>query len=194
MKQYHKNPRKITDKQLKTLEKNLIELGDLSGITHEENTDQIITGNQRSKILDVNKCKIEIVEEFTEPDSQGTIAIGYLITPKGQRFNYRKVRWNEEQVKQAAITANSVGGDWDNEVLKNSFSQSTLAESGFDQFEIKGIWDEPEEVEPEVAKISVGSVKFEIPIKDYNQWERKMKKEFQTEEEIEFELLKRLGI
>ena len=47
MKQYHKNPRKITDAQKKALERDLKELGDLSGIVHDVNSDEIIGGNQR---------------------------------------------------------------------------------------------------------------------------------------------------
>ena len=45
MKEYHKNPRKITPKQLEQLKANIQELGDLSGIVHDLNTDEIITGN-----------------------------------------------------------------------------------------------------------------------------------------------------
>lgn len=51
MKQYGKNPRKITKKQLEQLKANIEELGDLSGIVHDLNSDEIISGNQRSKVF-----------------------------------------------------------------------------------------------------------------------------------------------
>lgn len=39
MKEYNKNPRKITPKQLEQLKANIQELGDLSGIVHDLNTE-----------------------------------------------------------------------------------------------------------------------------------------------------------
>ena len=58
MKLYHKNPRTISKKQYSQLEEWLRELGDLSGIVHDLNTDEIIGGNQRSRVFDVDKCKV----------------------------------------------------------------------------------------------------------------------------------------
>lgn len=58
MKEYHKNPRKISADQLEQLKANIEELGDLSGIVHDLNSDEIISGNQRSKIIDINNCEI----------------------------------------------------------------------------------------------------------------------------------------
>jgi len=56
MKQYHKNPRKLSAEQEEKLRQNIIELGDFSGTVHDLNTGEIISGNQRSKIIDlVNK-------------------------------------------------------------------------------------------------------------------------------------------
>ena len=47
MKHYHKNPRTITKKQFADLQDSLRKFGDLSGIVHNLNTDEIIGGNQR---------------------------------------------------------------------------------------------------------------------------------------------------
>ena len=63
MQQYSKNPREITDAQLEQLKSNIKELGDLSGIVHDLNTDEIISGNQRSKVININECEIEIVKK-----------------------------------------------------------------------------------------------------------------------------------
>lgn len=68
MKQYSKNPRKITKKQLEQLKANIEELGDLSGIVHDLNSDEIISGNQRSKVIDINKCDIQITEKYDQPN------------------------------------------------------------------------------------------------------------------------------
>ncbi len=112
MREYHKNPRNITKAQLTKLKANIEELGDLSGIVHDLNSDEIVSGNQRSKIIDVNNCNIQVVEEYNEPNSQGTVLIGF-IDWEGQKLNYRQVRWTPEQCEKANITANSLGGTWD---------------------------------------------------------------------------------
>ena len=62
MKHYHKNPRRITKKQFENLRQWLTELGDLSGVIHNLPTDEIIGGNQRMEVFDLNNCQIEITE------------------------------------------------------------------------------------------------------------------------------------
>lgn len=135
MEQYHKNPRVISTKELEELKENIILLGDLSGITHDLETDEIITGNQRSKIIEVNKCKTEIVEQYEKPDKQGTIAWGYIIW-EGQRLNYRQVRWTESQRKRACITANKMGGKFDYQILEDKFKLEDLSNWGFMEDEL----------------------------------------------------------
>ena len=134
MKKYENNPRQIKESKLKTLHKNLEDLGDLSGITHDETTDEIITGNQRSTVFDINNCKIEITEEMKEPNEQGTIALGYVIW-EGKRYSYRKVRWNEDQRKRACIVANISSGEWD-------FGEGKFAEFGEDNLVEWGVSSE----------------------------------------------------
>jgi hypothetical protein len=137
MKQYHKNPRTITKAELTELRDNIRELGDLSGITHDLNTDEVITGNQRSKIIDINSCEKEIIEEYPEPSPEGTIAWGYIIW-EGQRLNYRQVRWNDEQRKRACITANKLGGKFDYQILEKDFDPDKLKQWGFKDDELQG--------------------------------------------------------
>ena len=62
MKTYHKNPRTIKDKQFADLRAWLLELGDLSGMVHDLNSDEIIGGNQRGRVFDVNECEIDLVD------------------------------------------------------------------------------------------------------------------------------------
>ncbi len=141
MKQYHKNPRKITYKQLDQLRENIKELGDLSGIVHDLNTDEIIAGNQRSKIIDINKCEIVITEKYDEPTEQGTVAWGYVIF-EGQKLNYRQVRWTDQQRNKACITANSLGGEFDYKILNESFDVSVLEDWGINPIGLNNVDDE----------------------------------------------------
>jgi hypothetical protein len=134
MKPYHKNPRQITKKQFDQLKENLAYLGDLSGIVHELNTDEIIGGNQRSAVFDINKCQVEIVHNLDHPDEQGTVAQGFVIW-QGKRYTYRQVRWTPKQAEQANITANRMGGEWNFDELAN-WDMSDLLEWGFEEREL----------------------------------------------------------
>ena len=135
MKQYHKNPRQITQRQMDQLTGSLSELGDLSGIVHDLNSDSIIGGNQRSRAFNIDLCEIEITHNGQEPDEQGTVAHGYVIW-KNHRFAYRQVRWTPEQCAQANIQANKLGGSWDFDVLANEFDIPDLLEWGFEPWEL----------------------------------------------------------
>ena len=127
IKEYSKNPRKITPTQLDKLRRNIEELGDLSGIVHDLNTGEIISGNQRSRVVDINKCEIVITEEYPEPTAQGTVAWGHVLW-EGQRLNYRAVRWSSAQRKKANVTANSLGGEWDWDILTTEFDIDLLGD------------------------------------------------------------------
>ena len=134
MQQYSKNPRKISEAQLEQLKQNIQELGDLSGIVHCLNTDEIISGNQRSKVININECEIEIVKQYDEPNEQGTIALGFVIF-ENQRLNYRQVRWNEKQREKACITANALGGEFDYKILQSEFDTELLKGWGIEDID-----------------------------------------------------------
>jgi len=138
VKEYHKNPRHITEDRKKELEKNMQELGDISGIVHDLNTGEIISGNQRSKIINLKDCEIEITEEFKKPTEQGTVQLGFVIW-KNQRFNYRAVRWNEVQREKANITANALTGYWSHEILSNDWGDVDLNKWGVPETELKAM-------------------------------------------------------
>lgn len=116
MNSFHKNPRLWSDSDREKLKNNLIELGDISGVVHDLNSNEIPCGNFRSSIIDINSCEIEIIKQFKKPDAQGTVALGFIIW-ESQRLNYRQVKWTKEQCDRACITANSLGGKWDYEKL-----------------------------------------------------------------------------
>lgn len=143
MEKYHKNPRKIGDEKREKLKANLFELGDLSGVVHDLNSDEIIGGNQRSEIFDINHADITIIKQFERPTAQGTVALGY-ISWKGEMFSYRQVRWTKEQCEKANITANALGGEFDFEMLMNEFNPEDFKEWGVDlsiDFDIAGLED-----------------------------------------------------
>ncbi len=130
---YYKNPRKITDKQKELLKRDLKELGDLSGIVHDLNSNEIIGGNQRSIIF--QNAEIQITEEFNKPTKTGTVAFGYIIFNK-EKYNYRQVKWTKKQCEKANIVANKAGGDWDFDLL-NEFDFDDLVDWGFEENELK---------------------------------------------------------
>lgn len=130
-KQYYKNPRQITTKQMTALGHDLLKYGDLSGIVHDLNTDEIIGGNQRSKIFDLAKLNVVLTEEYAEPDEQGTVALGYVIW-NGKKYTYRQVRWDAKTAEAANIIANKAGGTWDFDILANEFELGDLLEWGFE--------------------------------------------------------------
>lgn len=135
MKLYHKNPRQITDRQFDDLRKWLREFGDLSGIVHDLNSDEVIAANQRVRVFDINQCEIILTEGPHEPDEQGTVALGYVVW-EGKRYGYRQVRWTPEQCQQANVVANKAGGEWDWDVLANEFEVGDLLEWGFSEKEL----------------------------------------------------------
>jgi hypothetical protein len=141
-KQYHKNPRQITKKQDADLEKSLKKFGDLSGIVHNLETDEVIGGNQRSRLFDFfrGNCEIVLTEEYDKPDEQGTVAFGYLIW-NDKKYSYRQVRWDEKTAEEANIRANKAGGTWDFDILSDQWELPDLLEYGFEPFEL-GLSDE----------------------------------------------------
>ncbi len=75
---FKNNPRKITKERLAHLKETLARLGDLSGIVHNLETDEIIGGNQRMKVF---------------------------VVWKGGKYGYRQVRWDAETADEAKQTA-----------------------------------------------------------------------------------------
>jgi len=139
VKTYHKNPRTITKQQYGNLEAWLDELGDLSGIVHDLNSDEIPAGNQRSRVFGIirDQGNIVITEALDEPTRQGTVARGY-IEWHGERYSYRQVRWTPRQCEKANIIANKAGGEFEWETLANEFEFDDLIEWGFDEETLLG--------------------------------------------------------
>lgn len=135
LKEYHKNPRKITGKQYELLQASLKEFGDLSGVVVNVKTGEIIGGNQRTRILKTEGAKIEIIKKFDKPSSTGTVAYGYIILGD-EKYNYREVSWDKKKEEIANIRANKVGGVFDFDILANQFDIEVLEEAGFEEYEL----------------------------------------------------------
>ena len=164
-KQYHKNPRQITAKQYEALAIDLAELGDLGGIVHDLNSDEIIGGNQRSRVFDLNACDVVLTEVLPEPDAQGTVAHGFVLW-RGSKSAYRQVRWTERQAEKANVVANRRGGSWDFDILANQFDADDLLDWGFEPFELgqSGEYDLETGFEPEEsANKGLKEVTFVLP-------------------------------
>jgi len=140
---YHKNPRKITEDELQKLQSDLEELGDLSGIVHDLNSNEIIGGNQRSQIF--AECIPKLLVELDEPTKAGTVALG-TVTYQNEDYAYRQVRWTEKQCEKANIVANKAGGDWDSDILLKHFDAADLAEWWFKDYELLGLGMEIEDL------------------------------------------------
>jgi DNA modification methylase len=136
LKKYHKNPRRLSEKQFELLKRDLEELGDLSGVVHDINSNEIIGGNQRSIVFE--DAEIILTEEFDKPTKTGTIALGYIIYKK-EKYAYRKVKWTKKQAEKANIVANKAGGSWDFDILANEFELPDLLDWGFEENELIGL-------------------------------------------------------
>ena len=134
MKPYHKNPRRITKKRHERLTDTLVRLGDLGGIVHNLETDEIIGGNQRMAVF--KDGEPVIVEQYDQPDEQGTVAHGFIVW-QGKRYAYRQVRWDEATAEEANIAANVGAGTWDWDAL-SGWDAENLQQWGFDTEALHG--------------------------------------------------------
>lgn len=206
MKQLKHNPRILDEAQEELLKASLEEFGDISGITHNIPTDEIITGNQRSKIIDIKKCKVEITNTFKKPDKYGTVAYGYIESEIGRMF-YRQVEWDKSKCERACLAANKLGGIWDYIKLSDEFRIDELKKWGFHNNEIihiKNITFEMHDWEVEKKKSStrkkekvvylkIGRIRIGVPAAQFDKWLTKMDIEYNYKiKEIKDEIRKRL--
>jgi len=140
MRHFDHNPRQLSKVQFERLKDTLGRLGDLSGIVHDLNSDQVVGGNQRVRALDLLGREPVIEQRFDTPTPTGTVALGYYEID-GEQFAYRAVRWTEEQCREANITANVAGGNWDWEVLSSAWDTPTLKGWGLDEGRLRG-WND----------------------------------------------------
>lgn len=102
------------------LKRSMDEFGDLSGIVFNRRTKQLVGGHQRQKNLD-RKAMVTIVERFKPALENGTVAVGFVETPTGERWSYREVDWDERRQRAANVAAN-------NPALQGDFEFTLLAD------------------------------------------------------------------
>jgi DNA modification methylase len=170
VKHFYKNPRVITKKQMTALSVTMGDLGDLSGITHCLDTDQVLTGNQRMEVIPGAMSGVTqptITERFDPPLPDGTTLLGYY-EYKGLRFNYRAVKgWDDDKREQAVVVANRAGGAWDFDILANEFQFEKLIDYGFEERELVGFArDEPKDAEPQFDRAAELLEKWQVKTGD----------------------------
>jgi hypothetical protein len=94
------NPRIITAEALSGLKYSLEEFGDLSGITFNLHTGNLVTGHQRLKVLKEKYSDLKIIPI-------GEYESGRMVTLDGSEFRIRFVSWPIEKEKAANVAANS---------------------------------------------------------------------------------------
>lgn len=142
------NPRIITDRRLKDLEKSLGAFGDLSGVVFNNNVNSgvMISGHQRISSIKGWKTRIEVQQTS---DDHGTVGLGFIhaTSPKGKKISIplRVVDWSDKKAEFAAnIAANAHGGEFDNKKLaklveKLDMSKMPSALIGLDPLHIRGL-------------------------------------------------------
>ena len=145
LKPYKRNPRSITRKKFDRLTDTLDRLGDLGGIVHNLETDEIIGGNQRVKVFG-EASSVEIIQTLDAPDAQGTVAHGFIVW-HGNRYAYRQVRWDEATAAEANIRANIGAGDWDWGVIANEWPTEQLKNFGMDDDLLESFWNDARNLE-----------------------------------------------
>jgi hypothetical protein len=141
---YYKNPRFISQEGLGDLGLWLKQFGDLGVMTIDVNTWEVVSGNQRNKVIHLNEADFVDVDIFDEMGPAGTVGWAYVLH-EGERFPVRFVQWSPEQVEQAVIIANKAGGFWNMDKLLDEFDNDLLLKSGWDESELIGIFDDDDE-------------------------------------------------
>lgn len=100
------NPREITDEALTGLGHSLSEFGDLSGITFNARTGNLVTGHQRTKSIQQKFGNLPITDNK-------------IVTPDGHAYPVRFVDWPIEKEKAALVAAN-------NPALQGSFTHDVI--------------------------------------------------------------------
>jgi len=93
------NPREISPDALEGLKYSLEEFGDLSGITFNKRTKNLIAAHQRIKALQERYGDLSITA-VNENE-------GVILTPDGNKFHVRFVDWPKKKERAANIAANS---------------------------------------------------------------------------------------
>lgn len=140
------NPRRISEKKKNLLSKSMQKWGDLGCIVFNETLNRLVAGHQR--VGNLQDWDIVITDRYAEPNAQGTIAEGYLVSmaQSNERYKYRVVQWNKDDEIAAMLAANNQAGEYNRGQVSGLLLQ--LDEVNYDmEFtmlddeEVKGFFD-----------------------------------------------------
>ena len=125
LKEFAKNPRRLTEKGLKDLESSIKKFGIAEPIV--VNADNMIVGGHgRKRVLE--KLKIEQVDCYVP---------NRLL--------------DDKEVDELCVRLNkNIAGEFDFDILANEFEMDDLLEWGFEEFELGGIGEEEPEIEVDI--------------------------------------------
>ena len=124
-----RNPRKIKDAARKGLNRSLEKFGDLSGITFNRTTGQLVCGHQR----------LDELRKMGGEYRDGAIWVG------SREYRVRVVDWDEALEREANVAANNpqIHGDWDDTIgdyLREI--QAGMSEEEFSELQFDALADE----------------------------------------------------
>lgn len=175
MKEYKNNPRLITTTQYGDLTKSLKRLGDISGIVHDVETDEIICGNQRMAAIGFDDTCIRIVKKYETIQPDKTIAIGF-IEKDDIVLNYRAVIFTESERAIASLSANKMGGTFDESKFK-CFDSDVIDELGFKQDVQMEHIVESKKRAAETVTVSLGQFQFHITLQEFERYVERLQGE-----------------
>lgn len=152
------NPRKISEDKKKSLARSLNEFGDLGVIVFNKRTGTLVSGHQRTSLMDKNS-KVVIEKKFEKATETGTLAVGFIESENGERFAYREVDWDKEKETEALLSANKQGGEWDNENLRILFAEHPKIRVDYTGFEIPELQMRDIKITPpQIKKVEIAKI------------------------------------
>lgn len=136
-----KNPRFINKFDYEKLVQSIKEFGDLSGIVSNETTGQLVGGHQRIEAFKQLGGKPVITERLAEPNSKGTVALGYVLLDD-EKYTYRVVRWDAAFESAANVAANKIQGEFDKDLLAELVYEASQQDNGDELLSLMGLTDE----------------------------------------------------
>lgn len=142
------NPRRISDPARAGLRRSLVEFGDISGITYNFRTGNLVSGHQRrAELATLDPGKI-VWGEWSNTEL-GRERWGSVVVTGGASFRVRGVDWSAAKEKAANVAANS-------QAISGEFTE-----------ELQGLLDELEGEDPGLfADLRFDDLRVDIPEPD----------------------------
>lgn len=163
------NPRTLSNKQGAALSDSLQRYGDLGGIVLNRTTGHLVGGHMRVEMFKkLGDPQVHITQQYEQPNSVGTIAIGYVLLGDEQ-YSYREVVWSGVVESAANLAANRNGGDWDDDKLANMIAEinrendELLHSTGFTDKEIDNLLQLSSDSESDNDDDDRESIIFSLP-------------------------------